>query len=76
MTNTNETYNGWSNRSTWLATLWLENEESTHRQFEEAVKASDIPALKRLLKQTGFRNEQNKDEKAINWKEIIKARQQ
>lgn len=28
---TDDTFNGWANRETWLVNLWLNNEESTYR---------------------------------------------
>lgn len=30
----NETYNGWTNRDTWLVMLWLENDESNYKRVQ------------------------------------------
>lgn len=34
------TYNGWSNYETWLANLWLTNDEGNYRLLMEAVNDS------------------------------------
>ena len=34
------TYNGWSNRETWLASLWLTNEEVSFDLLRQAIKYS------------------------------------
>lgn len=33
-----ETYNGWTNKPTWLVKLWLDNEQTTYNQVIELVK--------------------------------------
>ena len=35
------TYNGWSNRETWLASLWLTNDQVSYAVLLEAQRAGD-----------------------------------
>lgn len=35
------TYNGWSNRETWLASLWLTNDQGSYALLMEALRAGD-----------------------------------
>jgi len=39
---TKETYNGWTNRETWLVNLWLTNDEETYNQAKELELVSDL----------------------------------
>lgn len=45
MTNESETYNGWKNRETWLANLWLENE---YRVYKSALETAKTYAASKL----------------------------
>ena len=33
-----ESYNGWHNRETWCVALWLSNEESSYRYWQDAAR--------------------------------------
>jgi hypothetical protein len=35
------TYNGWSNRETWLASLWLNSAEDSYYVLRDALRESD-----------------------------------
>jgi hypothetical protein len=61
---TNTTYNGWTNRATWLINVWFNPEskadvQSAREQFEEACASKDIPDFLRDFIDTD-----------INWEEL------
>lgn len=41
MYDTATTYNGWSNRETWLAGLWLSNDQASYDLLLEALRTGD-----------------------------------
>ena len=40
-----QTYNGWSNRATWLASLWLNNEGALYSQLCTAKRLEEHEAV-------------------------------
>lgn len=40
-----EGYNGYPNRATWLCQLWIDNEESTQKKFEEIVRDTYVQCI-------------------------------
>lgn len=61
------------NRSTWLASLWLQNtSEEVYSKAVELAKDGNQDELKRLLlADTGFADEEDKHTSEINWPEVI-----
>ena len=47
------TYNGWSNRETWLVSLWLNNDPISYSMFSEALEldTDDLEKAQWLKKQ-------------------------
>lgn len=38
MSDKDETYNGWTNHSTWCVKLWMDNEEASYRYWKEVTR--------------------------------------
>lgn len=71
-----QTYNGWKNRSTWLAKLHLDNDgkDITDRAIEIAVVANTVRQFKNrailLLDKTQIHTEQAYDVHEVDFDEI------
>lgn len=78
------TYNGWTNHSTWLVNLWITNEESSFRHWFHEAADMDLRELADALK-TAHEEEAvevpngwRKDAllgvvSEVNWREIAEA---
>ena len=67
------TYNGWTNRDTWAANMWLTgNDETTYRFAIGAAHDVDpMPRLMALIDELGNPDEINYTN--VNWQEVIDA---
>jgi len=70
------TYNGWSNRETWLANLWLLNDASLYSQLLEAKQRDEHETLQaewlaeRIYEQLDWYLE---DEVASLWVDMLRG---
>ena len=79
-----ETYHGWSNRETWLASLWLNNDEGSYALLRETTRSGDVFEQAEFLEE--LLREQLNDEASepnmwcdllntafsrINWLEVV-----
>tara|TARA_R100001530_G_scaffold136358_1_gene116683 strand:+ start:1463 stop:1741 length:279 start_codon:yes stop_codon:yes gene_type:complete len=81
----NEKYNGWTNRFTWLVSLWLDNDQGIHEELKEIANSSEYEldidrddALKEFVEELVCVDEAslkcdliNHALSEVNWKEII-----
>lgn len=79
-----ETYNGWTNKATWLVKLWIDNDQSEQESWLEEAKTVNVYQLADKLKD--FYEEENPVSGSsvwsdlmswalamVNWDEIAKA---
>ncbi|MBN1994525.1 MAG: hypothetical protein JW953_17640 [Anaerolineae bacterium] len=79
---TEDTYNGWHNRETWLVNLWIDNEPYLYERANECRSASEIEEMIDEV----FENEEFSSELfndlinaalcRVDWHEIYKARKE
>lgn len=71
-----QTYNGWSNRETWLASLWLNNERFLYSQLLQAKKLDELESVQaewlaeRVYEQLDWYLE---DEEASLWIDMLRT---
>lgn len=46
MQDNKKTYNGWTNRETWLVSLWLNNDRNSYSIFSEALELNESNFVK------------------------------
>ena len=73
-----ETYNGWTNRATWLVALWLDNEYELYTAVRD-MPVINATTLKKFVKGhalkvcRGFRDDMKTVKISdVNWDEIVK----
>jgi len=71
---TNDTYNGWTNRDTWAAHLWLTNEEQLYRAMRRVAHLNTFrfeTQARGLL--DGIGNPDEIDLDNVDWAEVQEA---
>jgi len=72
-----ETYQGYKNRSTWLACLWLDNTSLEVHEHAKSIArrvgkvGERIKEAEKLLNETGINTELSYNKKEISWKEVF-----
>ena len=73
-----ETYNGWTNRATWLVALWLDNEYELYTGVK-SMPVINAATLKKFVKGyalkvcPGFKDDMKTVKISdVNWDEIVK----
>lgn len=69
---TNTTYNGWSNRETWVVNLWLNNEPYSYDMLQHIVKAFDTISEQAEELENSVRNDDNAlSGEASMWSDLL-----
>ncbi len=67
------TYNGWKNRSTWNAHLWLTNDYDVYHAAEAAAKRGDVEGLVTLTRDYTGAIGDGCNLPEVDWREIVNA---
>ena len=69
---TNTTYNGWSNRETWVVNLWLNNEPYSYDMLQHIIKAFDTVSEQAEERENYVRNDDNSlTGEASMWSDLL-----
>ena len=69
---TNTTYNGWSNRETWVVNLWLNNEPYSYDMLQHIIKAFDTVSEQAEELENYVRNDDNSlTGEASMWSDLL-----